>query len=394
MSTTATPASAFTTFGLPLKGREIALLGVLDPYMEASAAMTPAAMSQLLFISNFEKTDPESPAPDQHGYQREPMRERIPKIARFYLSRTRTSRTTPIILSVRLDKVADIDKFLELFAAGDIEGIKREFGDAVISVVDGQHRYLGLVDAWTLDPSFCPFVPVSLYFGLDFVDEAEFFDIINTEQRKLPKALIEITKADVREAGSPSHTQRVRLVATMLARHQDSVWHGQVNLTGARDPNKPVTFEGLRRSSASMFPSELIGRLEAAGKNVEEVARMYWELVSEACSEAWNGQARTRLDEDGNQVQYTPKYRIKELVGVASLAKLGKDIVTSSLEHPNFHERMKSLVGALKEVDWEKVNLDKDERNTWMASQAGFAGQSDLYKTLYAWVYYGKKPQM
>ncbi|GCD90974.1 DGQHR domain-containing protein [Nocardioides sp. LS1] len=380
------------TNGTSLAGRELALLGVLEANLEASAAMTPSAMSELLFISNFEKTDPESPAPDQHGYQREPMKDRIPKIARFYLSRTRTSRTTPIIISVRLKDPEDIERFLELFAAGDIEGLKREFGDAVMSVVDGQHRYLGLVEAWTTDPSFCPLVPVSLYFGLDFVDEAEFFDIINTEQRKLPKALIEITKADVREVGSMSHSQRVRLIATGLARHQDSVWHGQVNLTGARDPNKPVTFEGLRRSSASMFPSELLGRLEAAGKDENEVARMYWRLVSEACSDAWNGETRTRIDEDGDEVEYSPKYRIKELVGVASLAKLGKDIITSALEHPNFEERMKALVSALTAVDWEKVNLDNDERNPWMASQAGFAGQSDLYKTLYAWVYYGKTP--
>ena len=44
-------------------------------------------------------------------------------------------------------------------------------------------------------------------------------------------------------------------------------------------------------------------------------------------------------------------------------------------------------------MDWEKINLENDERNPWMASQAGFAGQADLYKTLYAWVYTGKKPQ-
>lgn len=391
MSTSVT-ASALSTFGLPLEGKEIALLGVLEPGREASAAMTPAAMSKLFFISNFEKTDPESPAPDQHGYQREPMKDRIPKIAHFYLQRTLTTRTTPIIVSVRIKEKDEVDRFLELFAAGDWKSILAEFGDSVMSVVDGQHRFLGLVEAWTRDPEFCPLVPVCLYFGLDFVHEAEFFDIINTEQRKLPKALIEITKADVREVGSVSHSQRVRLIATMLARHADSVWHGQVNLTGARDPNKPVTFEGLRRSSASMFPSELLGRLEAAGKDVDEVARMYWALVAEVCTEAWNAETRTRTDEDGNLVEYTPKYRIKELVGVASLAKLGKDIITSALEHPNFYERMKSLVGALSEVDWEKVNLERDERNPWMASQAGFAGQSDLYKTLYAWVYYGKKP--
>ncbi|MEA5456823.1 DGQHR domain-containing protein [Sinomonas sp. JGH33] len=393
MTTTATPAGTFSTFGTPLEGRPIALLGVLDPYKEASAAMTPAAMARLLFISNFEETDPESPAADRHGYQRQPMRERIPKIRDFYLKKEPTSRTTPIIVSVRLRDEAAIERFLELFAAGNIEGIRQEFDESVMSVVDGQHRYLGLVEAWTKDPSFCPLAPVSLYFGLDFTEEATFFDVINTEQKKLPKALIEITKADVRELGHATHTQRVRLIATMLARHEESVWHGQVNLTGARDPNKPVTFEGLRRSSASMFPSELLGRLEAAGKDVDEVARMYWAMIAETCAEAWNEESRTRIDENGDKVPYTPKYRIKELVGVASLAKLGKDIITSALEHPNFNERMKSLVGALAEVDWEKVNLQNDERNPWMASQAGFAGQADLYKTLYAWVYYGKKPQ-
>lgn len=388
-----TTTSPFTLHGaIPLDGKQVALLGVLEPEREASAAMTPAAMSELFFISNFEKTDPESPALDKHGYQREPMKDRIPKIANFYLQRTLTTRTTPLIVSVRLKEKHEIDRFLELLSAGDPQGILDEFGDAVMSVVDGQHRFLGLVEAWKKDPTFCPLVPVSLYFGLDFVHEAEFFDTINIEQKKLPKALIEITKADVREVHSLSHSQRVRLVATMLARHEHSVWHGQVNLTGARDPNKPVTFEGLRRSSASMFPSELLGRLEAAGKDVDEIARMYWGLVAKACSEAWNGETRTRTNEDGDGVEYLPKYRIKELVGVASLAKLGKDIITSALEHPNFNERMKTLVDALSEVDWEKVNLEKDERNPWMASQAGFAGQADLYKTLYAWVYYGKKP--
>lgn len=393
-SETTNHAGAFSTLGTSLEGRDMALLGVLDPYNEASGAMTPAAMKKLFFISNFEDTDPESPAQDHHGYQRQPMKDRIPKIRDYYLKREPATRTTPIILSVRVKGEAAIDRFLELFAAGDVDRMEQEFDNPVLSVVDGQHRYLGLVQAWEKDSSFCPLVPVSLYFGLDFNQEATFFDVINTEQKKLPKALIEITKADAVELGFTTHAQRIRLIATMLARHEDSVWHGQVNLTGARDPNKPVTFEGLRRSSASMFPSELLGRLEAAGKDVDDVARMYWRAVAEACEEAWTGATRTRINEDGEEVEYAPKYRIKELVGVASLARLGKDIITSSLEHPNFEERLRTLVSALRQVDWEKVNLDHNERNPWMASQAGFAGQSDLYKILYAWVYVGKKPTL
>lgn len=70
--------SVITAFGTQVEGQEIALLGVLEPYREAMAAMTPAAMEQLFFISNFEKTDPASTALDGHGYQRQPMKDRIP----------------------------------------------------------------------------------------------------------------------------------------------------------------------------------------------------------------------------------------------------------------------------------------------------------------------------
>jgi len=37
--------------------------------------------------------------------------------------------------------------------------------------------------------------------------------------------------------------------------------------------------------------------------------------------------------------------------------------------------------------DWEKA-----DNNPWMKSQAGFAGQKDLYEGLYQWVYSGVRP--
>jgi len=271
---------------------------------------------------------------------------------------------------------------------GDIAGIHARWGKAVVSVVDGQHRYLGIVYHWDRNPEWIPKVPVVLNFGLSFEQEALFFDVINSTQRKLPKALIEITKADVTEASAMDHAQRVRLIATMLARHPESVWHGQVNLTGARDPNKPVTFEGLRRSSVAMFPKEILARLEAAGLDADKVARDYWSIVAEACSDAWNAEPGSGVDDDGNEVEIPKSYRIKELVGVASLARLGKDIIASALEHENFEKKMTMLASRLSDVDW-----DKRKNNEWMASQAGFAGQADLYTVLYRWVYLGKDPQ-
>jgi hypothetical protein len=72
---------------------------------------------------------------------------------------------------------------------------------------------------------------------------------------------------------------------------------------------------------------------------------------------------------------------------VAAVSKLGKDIITSALEAVRFSERLSDLVLLLTEVSWVK-----EEGNPWMASQAGFAGQKELYKMLHALVYLGEKP--
>lgn len=365
------------------KGNAMKVLGVLSP-LEAMGQLTPPEMAKLCFISRFEESDPESPAPDKHGYQRQPIESRIPEIAKYY-GRS-DARTTPIIVSCRVP-LDERDDFLKAWDEGDVTGIQARWGKSAVSIVDGQHRFMGLVRQWEQNPEFLPLVPVLLNFGLSFAQEAEYFDLINSTQRKLPKALIEITKADVTQAGVIDHPQRVRLIATMLARHDESVWKGQVNLTGARDPNKPVTFEGLRRSSVSMFPKEILNRLDAAGLDPDKVARDYWRTVASACPNAWGDEPGHELDDNGEEIEVPRSYRIKELVGVASLARLGKDIIASALEHENFDTKMIMLTGRLSDVDWEKR-----KGNPWMASQAGFAGQADLYEVLYNWVYLSEAP--
>ncbi len=44
--------------------------------------------------------------------------------------------------------------------------------------------------------------------------------------------------------------------------------------------------------------------------------------------------------------------------------------------------KIDELVSKLVEVDWRK-----EAGNRWMQSQAGFAGQKELYEMLYRWVY-------
>jgi DGQHR domain-containing protein len=361
---------------------------VLVPGRMAIAAMTPSEMNRLFFVSTFSVPDPMSPAPRKHGYQRDPMEPRLLGIARYFLDGDNQYLVTPIIVSVRLDDEDDIEEFVELFNAGDIDAIHDRWHRGVVSVVDGQHRYLGLVKAHDEHPDFNPVVPVMLYFGLNYAQEANLFDIINSTQRKLPKALIEVTKGDITEANAQNHAQTIRTITFALARDKDSVWFEQVNMTGARQPDKPVTYEGLRRSTANMFSPEILSRVIGKGLNPEVVAKDYWRLVADACSEAWSERKEEKVDaETGEIVEVPIDYRLKELVGVAALSRLGKDIIASSLEAARFSERLSDLVSLLSEVNWAKV-----EGNPWMASQAGFAGQKDLYTMLHALVYLGKKP--
>ncbi len=77
--------------------------------------------------------------------------------------------------------------------------------------------------------------------------------------------------------------------------------------------------------------------------------------MAEACADAWDGDAGTvEEDEFGNTVQVRKEYRIKELAGATSSARLGKDILASALERKNFEQRMRSLTFKLAYVDWEK----------------------------------------
>lgn len=371
------------------------LIGHVAEHKAYLATVTPPAAKDLLFVSTYDSEDPLSNAINHHGYQRPAMPSRFNEIAQYFLADDNRFLITPLIVSVRLSKPAEIDRFLKLLDAGDIAAIKAAFGEKTASIVDGQHRFYGLLKAWEEDPEFLPNIPMTLYFGLSFIEEAELFNTINVTQRKLPKALIETTKGDITEAADRSYQQQIRRLTFSLCRDVDSVWgpiNGaeQINMTGVRDPNKAVTYEGLRRSTSNMFPKELFDRLTAIDEALPlKYAKRYWRGVAEACAEAWKGFPDKRVETDpetGAKHEISIDYRIKDLVGVASLAKLGKDVIQTHIDSGQ-SDRLDQLVSKLVEVDWEK-----NPNNPWMRSQAGFAGQKDLYLVLHALVYSDRRP--
>jgi DGQHR domain-containing protein len=371
---------------------EAKVFGHLVEYRSYSGFVTPPVARDLFFVSTYDSTDPASNAVNKHGYQRPPTTARYKEIGEYF--RQNPEKITPLILSVRISDRTDIDRFLKLFDAGDVARIKQVYGDKMVSIVDGQHRNYGILDGWEKDDQFSPRIPVMLHFGLTFVEEAELFNTINVTQRKLPKALIETTRGDITEADDRTYAQAIRQITFSLCRDTDSVWgpkngSEQINMTGVRDPNRQVTYEGLRRSTSNMFPKPLLDRLTAIDEALPlKYAKRYWLRVSEACKEAWNEEPATRpvLDENGQVREEKIKYRIKDLVGVASLAKLGEDIIKSHIDSGKT-DKLEELVTKLEDVDWEKR-----PNNPWMRSQAGFAGQRELYEALHALVYSDARP--
>jgi len=378
------------------KERRMHIQAEFVPGKAALATVTADALKELAFVSTYNTVDEQSSSPRQHGYQRDPMSARFPAIGRYFAqeqgdgTHTHAHLITPIVASVRVYNDKEREEFVKLFNAGDISGIHDKFGKSAVSIVDGQHRSGGLFWAWEREHAFNPDIPIMLYFGLRYADEATLFDDINTNQRKLPKALIEATKVHM-EAGEPSHQQTIREVAFALAQDGDSPWHGMVNMTGARDPEKPVTYEGLRRATGNMLQEKLIARLDRQGLVLDKVAKKYWELVSRACAPAWQERPRLVKGSDGENVEETVKYRLKDLAGVASVSRLGADILGTALDQSRtdeeFWSSVASMVSKMGVVDWEKK-----PGNPWTSYGAGFAGMTGLYATLYDLTYLDKSP--
>jgi hypothetical protein len=161
---------------------------------------------------------------------------------------------------------------------------------------------------------------------------------------------------------------------------------------GPQERDRPVSYEGLRRSVGNMLPEQLMGRLEHRGLKLEKVAKKYWELVARTCAPAWQERPRLVVPiEGGDPVEEKVKYQLKNLAGVGSVSKLGKDILSGALEQSRTEEEFWSAVAAkvskLGQVDWEKR-----PGNPWTSHGAGFAGVTGLYATLYELVYLDKAP--
>lgn len=354
-------------------------------------SMRVSDAEKLLKTYTYYEDDPLSPT--GKGYQRPPTESRFPKIA----ADLKVNGVTPLIVAERgrwraLWRSPDttiemtVEEVLEVLARHDIAE-----EDVYASVVDGQHRDKStrlLREREGIDLE----VPFLLYTDLSWAEEVDRFNVINTTAKNLPRALVEVNRHAIFDpvgASSRDHQrQDVRNVVMALETDEDSVWHGQVNMTGGRNTDRPVTFEGLRRSTDQTFTGRL-GLLPLEKK--VDLAKMFWQAVVDTWPEAWNGIPPTaeRVNPETGDIEMVElegaKYRIKDLAGVSALAKLANQILVEARDEQTEEVNMGIVRGRLaraKDVNWLKSRDNPD-----MSSQAGFSGTADTYDLLLARAY-------
>lgn len=352
-------------------------------------SMAASDAEKLLKTYTYHDQDPGSPA--GRGYQRPPDPTRFSAIATYI----EKHGVTPLIICDRgrwstllpgSETMVQMD-ILEVIAALKRADVSDE--EMLASILDGQHRFRALL--LLLSRGVDLQIPFLLLANLSWAEEVIEFNTINTTAKNLPKALVEVNRYAIftPEGATNRDVQRqhVREVVMALETDKDSIWHEQVNMTGGRNTNRPVTFEGLRRSSEATFAGRL-GLLPLPKK--VELAKVYWRVVADTWPDAWHGVPVTVdwVNPETGEVEPQErivKYRIKDLAGVSALAKLANQVL---MEAYNFEDDrlntaiVRSRLSRAKDISWIR-----DRENPDMNSQAGFAGLADMYEMLLSRTY-------
>jgi DGQHR domain-containing protein len=346
--------------------------------------------ARLLKAYTYYTEDPDSPT--GKGYQRPPTPSRFPKIA----SDIAAHGCTPLTLSDRgrwrslLSRTDAIIRmsFPELMKALGVG--ESEVESVLLSIVDGQHRNGGAL--WLLNSQRADAVlPFVLFHGLTWAEEVERFNTINTTAKNLPRALVEVNKYTTFNPATASKAEKlhheVHEVVMRLATDADSIWNEQVNMTGGRNADRPITFEGLRRSTEATFSGRLA--LVPVEKKVL-MAKYYWAAVAATWTKAWHNMPEinewvdTRTGQEHAE-EIPVRYRIKELAGVSALAKLANDILSEAYDFDTGAVNtalIRARLSRAADLSWVRADDNPD-----MSGQAGFSGRAALYDTLRERIY-------
>lgn len=284
-----------------IQKKQIAFLGYLSKFHA----------QQLTFSDHF------PPINGRIGYQRPADLKRAKAFAK-YLSDNPTGFITPILLNAR-----EAIDFIPHNESGF--GTLRLPQKAFLSIIDGQHRVLGLMEDKSMDLP----IPFMLFQNLDLEAEQQLFITINREQKKVNMSHVWFNDRKKDELSQ---------LVVKLESEPNSPWFQKVNLNGARGAKRAVSLDSLRSSLTELFQS---GEIKVLSFNQKyEIATGFWKVVSAVWPEAW---------------QATKNSLLKKSIGTLALSKLGGFLVVECLDRKTKAldlVKLKSLLSRAEHINW------------------------------------------
>jgi DGQHR domain-containing protein len=275
-----------------------------------SGFLTKKHAGTLLFSDHY------PPINNRLGYQRPPDQKRAESFAK-YLKTVNSAFSTPVLLNSRA-KV----KYNEIAPGfGYIELPNME----CLSIIDGQHRSLGIIRHYKDDIV----IPFLIFENLEPEIEQELFITINREQKKVSMSHVHFIGRKNDEYSE---------ISIKLESDFNSPWYQKVNLVGARGTKRPVSLQSLRSSIIELLQAGEIKVLDFEQKY--NIAIDFWSVVSEIWPEAWDSKKSSLLT---------------KAIGTLALSKLGGFIIPNCLNDQKnglIKERLSGYLKKASEVNW------------------------------------------
>ncbi len=259
------------------KGQEV-FLGYIDKEIANS----------LVFCDHY------PPEKDRLGYQRPPEKKRAVDFS-LYIENNPSGFVTPILLNAR-----ENIEFVPIIKGSN-------FGQIVfqekkcLSVIDGQHRTIGLLEHFNANID----MPFMLFNNLNTDYEQDLFVTINREQKKVSMSHVHFVghKNDI-----------LSEIVIRLESDPESPWYHNVNLVGARGTKRSVSLQSLRSALEILLQSGEIKTLEYSYQY--KIAVDFWDVVAEVWPNAWSAQRNSLL---------------KKSMGTLAISKLGSYLLPLAL---------------------------------------------------------------
>ena len=242
---------------------------------------------------------------NQEGYQRPLVERRLKEVAK-YVTKEEAILPTSVLLCVRDDDlhppVFQLDGKAQGFAESGTLGIPEE---STFWIADGQNRVFGVSWAYerndATDLSDYPF-PVTIMAGVDRYVEMKHFNIINTQQKKMPTDIVDrhlVMQAqreglDMVAKGKEKDYQRARRTRiTDDLNEQPGPWYHQIGIPGVAGKDK-----GLVRQHAMVVSLDPLSRdplMTLTDTEAAELVARYWRAMEGVWPEAFSDLANHRV---------------------------------------------------------------------------------------------------